>query len=80
MLNLCRKMFTNYVYKIESVFDSGILLALEKAFYSIKGRKIRASSMEPVMVTYMPGLHINWKETKRYSEAEKLVIWKAKTS
>lgn len=51
-------MFMNYAYKIESVFESGILLALEQAFYSIKG-KIWASSMESVMVTYSSGLHIN---------------------
>lgn len=29
----------NYAYKIESVFESDILLALEQVFYSIKGRK-----------------------------------------
>lgn len=38
MLNLS-EMFMNYAYKIESVFESDILLVLEQAFYSVKGRK-----------------------------------------
>lgn len=62
-------MFMNYVYKTEFVFESGILLALEKA---IKGGKIWASSTEPGMVTYIPGLHINWKETKKIQKLRSL--------
>jgi len=32
-------MFINSAYKIESCFESGILCALEQAFYSIEGRQ-----------------------------------------
>lgn len=67
-----------YTDKTESLFERGILPALEQAFYSTKGRKSE------------PALQIQWwqltvqdhpsTETKKELEAEKLAIWKAEPS